>query len=112
LSRSEKFPDLIQGKTTMNRNAWIKDIFFCASLTLVFLTAHAHSEAPAPAKPVDPKVISEEIFKKCMSGAKQLKDEQVCKARRPSIDQCVEKESKAKDAKTAKTKCELLFLPQ
>ena len=96
----------------MNRSTWIKNIFLGATLTLVLSTAYAHSEAPAPAKPVDPKVIAEEIFKKCMSGAKQLKDEQVCKARRPSIDQCVDKEAKAKDAKTAKTKCELVFLSQ
>jgi len=69
------------------------------------------SEPAAPAKPVDPKLVSEDIFKKCMSHAKMMRDEQVCKARKASIEQCVDKESKAKDAKAAKAKCETLYLP-
>lgn len=69
------------------------------------------NEPSAPAKPIDPKAVSEEIFKKCMSHAKMMRDEQVCKARKPSIEQCVDKESQAKDAKAAKAKCETLFLP-
>lgn len=91
--------------------------FFRVIASAVLLTLNClctnvwSSDHAAPTKPVDPKLVSEEIFKKCMSHAKMMRDEQVCKARKPSIEQCVENESKAKDAKAAKAKCETLFLP-
>lgn len=77
----------------------------------VCFQASANEHAAPVEKPVDPKVAAEEIFKKCMSRAKLIRDEQVCKARKPSIEQCMDKESKAKDAKAARTKCELMYLP-
>jgi hypothetical protein len=80
-------------------------------LSLSASCAFAH-DAPPPAKQPDPKQVAEDIYKKCMSKAHQIREEQVCKARKPSIDDCVEKQTKAKDAKTAQTKCELLYVSQ
>lgn len=68
------------------------------------------SNEQAPDKPLDAKHVTEEIFKKCMKRASERKEEEVCKARRPAIEQCVEQEKSAKDAKAAQTKCELLFI--
>ncbi|WP_353131921.1 hypothetical protein [Limnohabitans sp.] len=59
---------------------------------------------------IQPKQVSEEIYKKCLSKAKHIYEEEVCKSKKPAIQQCVENEVKAKDAKSAKTKCELLYL--
>jgi hypothetical protein len=78
------------------------------TLLLSSASVFAHEEA-APAKQPDPKQVVEDIFHKCMSQAHQIRDEEVCKARKPSIQDCVEKQSKAKDVKTAKAKCELLY---
>lgn len=71
--------------------------------------AQANEHAAAPESKLDPKQVAEDIYKKCLSQAHQIKDEQVCKARKPSIDECVDTQTKAKDVKTAKAKCELLF---
>lgn len=69
----------------------------------------AESE-PSKEKPLDPKHVSEEIYKKCLAKGSSPVEQEVCKARRPAIEQCVEQETAAKDAKAAKTKCELLYI--
>lgn len=61
-------------------------------------------------KPLDPKQVTEEIYKKCLAHGSGSIEQEVCKARRPAIEQCVEHETAAKDAKAAKVKCELLFI--
>ena len=62
-------------------------------------------------KPLEPKQVSEDIYKKCLFNAKHIFEEEVCKSKKQAIQLCVEQETKAKDAKAAKTKCELLLLP-
>jgi hypothetical protein len=84
-------------------------ISLALTVSASYVLAH---DAPPPAKQPDPKQVAEDIYKKCMSKAHQIREEQVCKARKPSIDDCVEKQTKAKDAKTAQTKCELLYVSQ
>jgi hypothetical protein len=81
------------------------------SMLCICMHAFASDHPATPDKPLDPKKVAEELFKKCMSHAKQMRDEQVCIARKPAIEQCMDKESKAKDVKAAKTKCELMYLP-
>ena len=78
-------------------------------LCLFAFTSMASSEQSAD-KAVDTKHVSEDIFKKCMKRAVERKEEEVCKARRPAIEQCVEQEKSAKDAKAVQTKCELLLI--
>jgi hypothetical protein len=89
----------------------VKILAVAALLGLACNPLWAGEGAPAAKQP-DPKQVAADIFKKCMSQAHQIRDEQVCNARKPSIEECVEKQTKAKDAKTAKAKCETLFLSQ
>lgn len=78
-------------------------------LCLLAFNCMASNEQNAD-KSLDAKHVAEEIFKKCMKRASERKEEEVCKARRPAIEQCVEQEKSAKDAKAAQTKCELLLI--
>jgi len=77
---------------------------------LAFSTPIFADSEHAKEKPLDPKHVSEEIYKKCLSKGSNPVEHEVCKARRPAIEQCVEQETAAKDAKAAKTKCELLYI--
>lgn len=61
-------------------------------------------------KPLDPKQVTEEIYKKCLAHGSNAIEQEVCKARRPAIEQCVVHETAVKDAKAAKVKCELLYI--
>lgn len=78
-------------------------------LCLLALTSIASNEHSID-RTVDAKHVAEEIFKKCMKRAVERKEEEVCKARRPAIELCVEQEKSAKDAKAVQTKCELLLI--
>jgi hypothetical protein len=71
--------------------------------------ANGHEAAP-PAKPASPKQMIDELNGKCMKAAKQLRDEQICKAKRPAIENCINEGLKVKDAKATMTKCELMHL--
>jgi hypothetical protein len=99
---------VILGKELFNFFKLImKNLVFLLSLLSGF--AMANSDQPND-KPIQPKQVSEEIYKKCLSKAKHIYEEEVCKSKKQAIQQCVENEAKAKDAKSAKTKCELLFI--
>jgi hypothetical protein len=97
--------------THMNRLIRTTAMTLMSSMLFICIKVSASDPPAAPEKPLDPKKVAEELFKKCMGHAKQIRDEQVCIARKPAIEQCMEKESKAKDVKAAKTKCELMYLP-
>ncbi len=78
---------------------------------LIFLSILLSGFAFAsPEKPIDPKQVSEDIYKKCLTKAKHIYEEEVCKSKKQAIQHCVEQEVKAKDAKSARTKCELQYL--
>jgi hypothetical protein len=78
---------------------------------LIFLSILISGFAFAsPEKPIDSKQVSEDIYKKCLSKAKHIYEEEVCKSKKQAIQQCVEQEVKAKDVKSARTKCELQYL--
>jgi hypothetical protein len=85
----------------------LQSLLIASILSIGCATVSAH-DAPKEKQP-DPKQVVEDIYHKCMSQAHQIRDEEVCKARKPSIQECVAKVTKEKDAKTAKSKCELLF---
>ncbi len=80
-------------------------LFLAISAGLAFGNSENTNE-----KPLDPKQVVDDVYKKCIAHAKHIREEEVCKARKPAIEHCVEQETKAKDAKAAKIKCELLFL--
>lgn len=56
------------------------------------------------------KQVIEEIYKKCLAKGSNPVEQEVCKARRPAIEQCVDHETVSKDAKAARVKCELLYI--
>jgi hypothetical protein len=85
----------------------MKNLVLLLSLLSGFAIANPDQ---ANEKPMETKQVSEEIYKKCLSVAKHIYEEEVCKSKKQAIQQCVENEIKAKDAKSAKTKCELLYV--
>ncbi len=94
----------------MNSNALIHTMKQLGIVLAIFSSiAFANAEHPAE-KLAEPKQVVDELYKKCLAHAKHIRDEEVCKARKPAIELCVEQETKAKDSKAAKIKCELLFL--
>lgn len=86
----------------------MKNIFLLLFLLISGL-AFGHSDSPSE-RSQEIKQVSEDIYKKCLAHAKHIFEEEVCKSKKQAIQQCVEQEVKAKDAKSAKTKCELLYL--
>jgi hypothetical protein len=87
----------------------IQQTLMLVAVLIASASASATSEH-ATDKPLDPKHVSAEIYKKCLAKGSSAVEQEVCKARRPAIEQCVEQETAAKDAKAAKTKCELLYI--
>lgn len=75
-----------------------------ASNTLLATTDHSTEKIQGS------KQVIEEIYKKCLAKGSNPIEQEVCKARRPAIEQCVDYETAAKDAKAAKVKCELLYI--
>lgn len=85
----------------------MKNLIFLSILLSGFVFASPEKQIE---KPIDPKQVSEDIYKKCLTKAKHIYEEEVCKSKKLAIQQCVEQEVKAKDAKSARTKCELQYL--
>jgi hypothetical protein len=85
----------------------MKNFVFFLSLLSGFAIANPDQQNE---KTLGPKQVSEDIYRKCLSKAKHIYEEEVCKSKKQAIQQCVEQEVKAKDAKSAKTKCELLYI--
>lgn len=83
---------------------------FILVLALISSFAASASTDHGTDKLLDAKQVTEEIYKKCLAHGSGPIEQEVCKARRPAIEQCVEHETAAKDAKAAKVKCELLFI--
>lgn len=80
--------------------------------TIALMFSHtllANTEHPVE-KPVDVKKVTEHIYTKCISKGSSPVEQEVCKARKPAIEQCVEHEAAAKDLKTAKIKYELMLI--
>lgn len=90
----------------MNKLVAIADMKFI-SLSLILLLSSACVNADTTSE----KQVVDAIMKKCFLNATQSIEEEVCKAKRPAIEQCVINELSQKDSKTAKLKCEFLYLP-
>ena len=83
----------------------------CSSLTAWLALALSLSAQAAPAADKATDAVVAEIFKQCVSRSAERREGEVCKARRPAIEQCVKEEAAAKDLKAARTLCEKQFVP-